>query len=398
MKESTKTPVYIDAKGNQQALDLSLDTYKQASDAGQSLPQYLASRFPTDTEKYGSVMEQVMEQAGVFVYSDADNGVNSTMLSDMLNPREANAITRDGQPLSRLLAPAVILGAVENRLRAGVEGMTATAEAFDKMIALDDSINADRFERPVLNFSDVEKSRSAPVAQLAMPPVMMTLTVSEKAYRIPSWGIGLEISDQAARAVNLDLVSLTVARQATVERNARAEDYVLALLNGDADIGDVPLSSISNKVVAASALDSAATSGLTQKAWVSWLSRNPTKRVIDTVITDLNGAMAIESRAGRPTSSDNINGVSQRFNTTFNVLNNQWPAQVDIYITNNPAWPAGTILGFDSRYGIHRVRSLTAQYEAVENFVLKRSTALRMDDGELVYRLFDEAFEVLTFA
>lgn len=316
----------------------------------------------------------------------------------MLSPRQAGAVTRDGTPLSRLLAPAVVLGAVENRLRAGVEGMTATAEAFDKMVAVDDSINSDRFERPVLNFSDVEKARSAPVAQLAMPGTMMTLSVSDKAYRIPSWGIGIEISDQAARAVNLDLLSLTVARQTQVERNARAEDYVLALLNGDSDIGDAALSSISGKVVTAASLDAAATTGVSHKAWVSWLSRNPTKRVIDTVITDLEGAMAIEQRAGRPTSTDNINGVSQRFNTTFNVLNAQWPSQVNLYITNNPAWPAKTILGLDSRYGIHRVRSLTASYQAVEQFVLKRSTAMRMDDGELVYRLFDEAFEVLTYA
>lgn len=394
----SKELVYVDAQGKNQALDLSLDTYRAAAEAGQSLPQYLAANFPTDAAKYGTVMEQAMEQAGMFVYGDSDAGINSTSLADVLNPRQANAITRDGAPLSRLLAPAVILGAVENRLRAGVQGMTATAEAFDKMIAMDDSINADRFERPVLDFSDVEKSRSAPVAQLAMPPVMMTLKVSDKSYRIPSWGIGLEISDQAARAVNLDLVSLTVARQAAVERNARAEDYVLALLNGDADIGDGPLSGIFGKVVPAASLDATATTGLTQKAWVSWLSRNSTKRVVDTVITDLAGAMAIEGRVGRPTAADNINGVSQRFNTTFNVLNNQWPAQVDLYITNNPAWPAGAILGLDSRYAIHRVRSLTAAYEAVEKFVLKRSTALRIDDGELVYRLFDEAFEVLTYA
>lgn len=390
--------VYVDAQGKNQALDLSIETYREASEAGMSLPQYLATKYPTNSEKYGSVMEQAMEQAGLFVYGDADSGVRSTVLSDMLSPRQAGAVTRDGTPLSRLLAPAVVLGAVENRLRAGVEGMTATAEAFDKMVAVDDSINSDRFERPVLNFSDVEKARSAPVAQLAMPGTMMTLSVSDKAYRIPSWGIGIEISDQAARAVNLDLLSLTVARQTQVERNARAEDYVLALLNGDSDIGDAALSSIAGKVVTAASLDAAATTGVSHKAWVSWLSRNPTKRVVDTVITDLEGAMAIEQRAGRPTSTDNINGVSQRFNTTFNVLNAQWPSQVNLYITNNPAWPAKTILGLDSRYGIHRVRSLTASYQAVEQFVLKRSTAMRMDDGELVYRLFDEAFEVMTYA
>jgi hypothetical protein len=55
-------------------------------------------------------------------------------------------------------------------------------------------------------------------------------------------------------------------------------------------------------------------------------------------------------------------------------------------------------MGLDARYGIHRVSSLSAQYSAVEEFALRRATALRVDSGEMVYRLFDEAFEVLTYA
>ena len=44
------------------------------------------------------------------------------------------------------------------------------------------------------------------------------------------------------------------------------------------------------------------------------------------------------------------------------------------------------------------MKSLTASYQAVEDFVIKRSTVMRIDNGEIVYRLFDEAFDVLTFS
>jgi hypothetical protein len=57
-----------------------------------------------------------------------------------------------------------------------------------------------------------------------------------------------------------------------------------------------------------------------------------------------------------------------------------------------PSWAS------TSRYAIHRVKSLTASYQAVEDLVMRRSTQMRFDHGEIVYRLFDEAFEVLVLA
>ena len=394
----SKELVIKDARGDNHAIDLSLQTYKDAEASGLSVPDYLAAKYPTNSDKHGTAFEQVLEQAGVFVTGSKEDGIRSTRMSEMMNPREANAVTRDGMPVSRLLAPAIVLSAMENRLRAGAQGAEATASAFDSMVAYDDSVASDRFERPVFDFKEADNAKEAPVAQLAMPPVMNVITVSDTSRRIPSWAIGLEIADQASQALTVDLVALTLARSASVRRERRAESYVLALLNGDIDTGDVALSSISGKVVTAASLDASATTGISHKAWLKWLAANPTKRVIDTVVTDLEGAFAIEQRAGRPTANDNFDGTDQRFNTTFDVLNNQWPSRVKIFITNNPAWPAKTVMGFDSRWGIHRVRSLTAKYEAVEQFVLKRSTAMRFDDGELVYRLFDEAFEVMTYA
>jgi hypothetical protein len=386
--------VYIDAKGDKQAVDLSVTLYKDAADAGQSLPQLLANKYPTNAEKHGSTYEQLMEQCGVFVKGNREFGIRASTMQEVLAPKEANLITREGIPASRILFPATILGIIENKLSVD---LTSDADAFESMIAQSDSIATDKFERPVLNFSEAEKGRAMPVAQLAKPQSMLSITASDKSMRIPTWGISMEISEQAQSSTPIDLVGLAMARQAAVERNERAHNFILSLLNGDVDLGMSALSSIGGKVVAASVLDGAATTGITHKAWIKWLGTNSKKRKITHVVTDVEGMLAIELRAGRPNYSDNIQGVTQRTNTTFNVANPKWESNVTVVLIENAAWPAGTIMGIDSRYGVHKVSSLMAQYSAIEEFALRRATVLRVDSGEMAYRLFDEAFEVLTY-
>lgn len=386
--------VYIDAKGVTQAVDLSVTLYKDAADAGQSLPQLLANKYPTNAEKHGSTYEQLMEQCGVFVKGNREFGIRASTMQEVLAPKEANLITREGIPASRILFPATILGIIENKLSVD---LTSDADAFESMIAQSDSIATDKFERPVLNFSEAEKGRAMPVAQLAKPQSMLSITASDKSMRIPTWGIGMEISEQALASTPIDLVGLAMARQAAVERNERAHNFILSLLNGDVDLGMSALSSIGGKVVTAVSLDAAATTGITHKAWIKWLGTNSKKRKITHVVTDVEGMLAIELRAGRPNYSDNIQGVTQRTNTTFNVANPKWESNVTVVLIENAAWPAGTIMGIDARYGVHKVSSLMAQYSAIEEFALRRATALRVDSGEMAYRLFDEAFEVLTY-
>lgn len=387
--------VYIDAKGDKLPVDLSLDLYKDAADAGQSLPQLLANRYPTNAEKHGSTFEQLMEQTGVFVKGNREFGIRASTMQEVLAPKEANGlITREGIPASRILFPATILGIIENKLAVD---LTSDADAFESMIAQSDTIATDKFERPVLNFSEAEKGRSAPVAQLAKPQTMLSITASDKSMRIPTWGIGMEISEQALASTPIDLVGLAMARQAAVEKNERAHNFILSLLNGDVDLGMGALSGIAGKVVTAVSLDSTATTGITHKAWIKWLGTNSKKRKITHVVTDVEGMLAIETRAGRPNYQDNINGVTQRTNTLFRVANPKWESEVTVVLIENAAWPAGTIMGIDARYGVHKVSSLMAQYSAIENFALRRATALRVDSGEMAYRLFDEAFEVLTY-
>jgi len=389
--------IVVNARGENTPVDLSMASYRDAAEAGLSLGQHLARQVPVNASKDGTVMQQLLEQCGIFTKSNKEFGIRASTMEDVLNPKEANngtAITRDGVPASRLLFPAVILDVIEDKLQVN---RSTNPNALTSMLAQDDSIAGDRWERPVLNFSKPEAARSAPVSQLSMPNSMLTITASDKSMRIPSYGIGMEISEQALRSTTLDLVGLAVARQASVEGNERANGYIMSLLNGDVDMGMAALSTFAGKVRTAVSLDAAATTGLTQLAWLTWLTQRAEKRTITHIVTDLAGAMAIENRTGKPViTGDNPN--SARIDTLIEVINPTYSARVRVFLTNDPNWPAKTIMGLDSQFGIHRVASLTAQYSAIEQFVLKRSTAMRVDSGEVVYRLFDEAFEVLTYA
>lgn len=170
------------------------------------------------------------------------------------------------------------------------------------------------------------------------------------------------------------------------------------MLNGDPDFSQVALSSIAGKVQKAQDFDSTITANgqITYKAWLKWLVQRSHFRTITHVVTDLDTALILRDAMTKDRASDTARKDSPNIDTGLSILNPSWPANVQIFLTTDKNWPANTIMGIDTRYGVHRVKSLTAQYSAVEQFAMKRSTMLRIDKGEMVYRFFDEAFEVLT--
>ena len=384
---------FIDKDGKTQQIELNVGMYREASAAGLSFAQHVNRLYPTG-ENQASAFTQFLASEGMFLRSDKETGLRSASLDEVLNGtgRQA-AIVKEGVPASRILFPAAIMTAIEDRLSVD---RTMTTDAFEGMIAVDDSINGDRYDRPVLNFSKPEAARSQAISQLALPVSMLTITASDVTRKIPTQALGLEISEQAVKATTLDIVGLALARQAAVERNERAQGYILSLLNGDVDQSISSLATL-GKVAKANTFDAGivAAGVLSQRAWIKWLAKNHTKRTIDYIVTDLDGAFAIENRTGRPViTNDNPN--SPRIDTQASIVNPGWATQPKIFLTDDPNWPANTIVGFDSRYGIHRVKSLSASYEAIENLVMRRATQMRFDSGEIVYRLFDEAFEVLS--
>lgn len=388
---------YINAAGETHQVELHVGMYREAFAQQLSLEQFINRQYADTAPGQATAYQQILASEGLFIKPNKEYGVRAASMEEILNGRsgmQAGTILKEGVPASRILFPAAIMSAIEDKLTVD---LSISPNAFESMIAVDDSINGDRYERPVLNFSRPEAHRDAIITQLALPNAMLSITASDVTRKIPTYGMGLEISEQAMKASTLDLVGLALGRQAQVQRNERANGYILQMLNGDTDMAQSSLSSL-GRSVNASTLDAAATGGtLTQLAWILWLFTNHTKRRISHVVTDIRTAIKIENRANKPVTTGD-NPTSTRIDAIPTIINPAWDYNTKIFITDDPNWPANTIMGLDSRYAIHRVKSLTASYQAVEDLVMRRATQLRFDHGEIVYRLFDEAWEVLVLA
>lgn len=387
---------FIDAQGLTQQVELTPAFYRAAAEAKLSAEQYLNQQYPTRAGD-PTAFEQLCASEGLFVGKNTKFGIRPASMSAILNgtPRmEAGSIVRDAVPTSRILFPAFTMSAIEDKLRSNDYGVVAQ---FNAMAASIDTIANERFERPILNFDKPEAARSKAIAQLSEPATMLSITSSDKSWRITGKSIGLEISDQALQNTPLDLVTLAMTRQYETEMVEEVEQSFLAFLNGDADIDMAALSTVSGAVKTAEELDStlSANGTLSQKAWVNWLFNGNRQRTITHVITDLAGALAIENRSGRPTVQTD-NATSKRIDTGMNIVNPAWPDQVQVFITQDPNWPSNVVLGLDTRYGYAVVNSSVLNYEAAESYAMRRSTKYRVDRGMIAYRLFDSAWSVLS--
>lgn len=388
---------FIDAQGATQQFEVTLDLVRDAGNASLSVRDYVNSTLDTNAELHGDAFSQLCESEGIILKSNKKYGIRSPSLAAALEGRtvlEAGAIVRTPSSQGRVLLMPAIGALIEDKL---VSDLDMNANAFDGMVALDETIADEWLLWPELSMSMPESARSQVTTQLAKPAAMMSFTTAEKSVRIPTFSLGAEWSDSVTKYINLDLLTLAIARQVATERNARANENLLALLSGDADMGQASLSSLGKSATAAS-YDAAATTGITQLAWVSYLYNNSKKRRVTTLVTDIAGAMAIENRTGRPTVSQDNPG-SKRIDSTVYVSNPTWAPELPIFIVDSTVgWPAKTIMGIDSRYAIHRVTSTNATYSAIESFALRRSSAMRWDFGQICRRLFLDAFDVLTYA
>ena len=388
---------FINAKGENHEFEVSLDVIKAAAENRQSVRDYINSTLDTDASKYGDAFSQLCASEGIVLIPQKDYGMRAPSLQSVLSGRpilEAGAIVRQPSSQARALLMPAIGALVEDKL---VADLNMNADEFDSLVAQDDTIADEWLLWPEINFNGPEAARSQVTSQLAKPATMMSITTSEKSIRIPTFSLGIEWSEQATKYIQLDLLALAIARQVAVERNDRANQNLLMMLNGDADMGQGSLSSL-GKVTTAVSLDSAATTGITQKAWMLWLYQNSKKRKLNALVTDIAGAMALEGRANKPViTGDNPN--SPRIDANVSVKNPTWNSDLPIFIVDpSVGWPAKTILGLDTRYAIQRVTSTNASYQAQEDFVLRRGSAMRFDFGQICRRIFTDAFEVMTYA
>ena len=389
---------FFDAEGKVQEGTISEESYKAAAANGMSLSQWMTNTYETDESKYGDVMAQGLASCGFVLKEDSQRGFRPTKLSQMigngLSVRAGSITSPDGSgnntPAGRLFFPEVVLQSIESQLRSD---KTDFFQGFTSLIATTETVDVPEVKRPVINVTAPEGSESQPTAQLAEPAAMVTITAADRTDPIPSKGIGLMISDQAMQNSSIDLVGIAMERQAYGERVRMVEGQLADVISGNSDLGISALSSVT-----AQSFDSSisAAGTLTQKAWIHYLRAEYQKRSITNIICDIDTALAIEGRSNKPTNQTD-DPRSPRIDSLFNVDNLGITAP-NVFLVDTAVAGANTLVGLDNRFSLIRYINTSAQYDAIEAFLLRRATGFRVDYSEGVKRLYDDAFSVMTLS
>jgi hypothetical protein len=382
------SPSIVDRNGTRHQVDLSLDMYREAYDMGITLPQFLGQKFDTDSAKYGTAFQQLLATSGMALKRDPETGLAASRMYDILNggPQNSMAVVRpDGsQALTvagRLLFPAVILQWIESTL---MDDWTTYESIYGKMVALTSSVNSPRVDQPIVNLTAPRSSLAQPIAQMSEPNSMVTISLSDKSYRIPTFSIGIELSEEATKATAIDYVGMTLQQQIIGQRISLVNTYLAAMINGDADMGITALSGENSSVY-----DSTATTAATfsNKTWVKWLRRDWTKLNIDWVICDVDTYLAIENRVGRPVIVGDA-GNDMRLTSVPVAANPGISGAVNFFIVDTAIIGANTLVGIDSGKAIHRIVYSGGSYSAVEQYIMRKSTAMRFDFAEMSTRMY----------
>ena len=398
MNTETSTKFYLkDRSGTPQSVDFHMQEYQAAESKGLTLTQYLTAEHgaKTDEAVHGSVIGQFMASAGMFLGSDQGTGLKSPTMHAvatgqlMVGPITRNDGANSNTPSGRLLFPEIIMRTIESELR---ESNDDFLNGWESMIAQTDSISGSKFDQPIINVTAPEDSASNPIAQLAEPDAMVSITVSDVSKNIPTKSIGLLISDQAQTATTLDLVTLAMTAQARGERIRMVEGHIAAILSGSTDLGESALPSVT-----AQSFDAAivAAGNMSHIALIKYLRAEYQKRSLNRLVCGIDTAIALEARSGKPTRDTVLTKDGTSFPTGMTV-DNLLVNDPSILIVDDSVVGANTVLGLDSRFAIRRVINVQAQYSAIENFLMRRATGFRVDYGEVAHRLYDDAFSVVT--
>jgi hypothetical protein len=399
-------PAYIDKNGKTQQVDFTAEQLLgEAKAAGLTPVQHINRKFNDFDASIGTAFEQIQMSIGI-IKPGSDNpfGLRSTPMAALMDGgygAVSNAATATSPfgSASRALTVISILDSIENVV---AKDRTTDIDTFYSMVGPRLSLSTEHFEQPVIDYGTPggpEQVKAGRVSQGALPPKMLTFKTADRIRRIGAWTLGMEWTDQALRATTLDFVTMTTARYLQVERDERAYRYISDLWNGN---GDLIVGAVTP--VASSTLDAASTGGvLTHKAWVKFLARNRKFRRITHVICDMDTYLKIEGRTGRP-GSNNYDPTLARIDPQARAINVGFGNDVQFFLVESAAdggpVPANTVYAVDATSAITMVQNTAAMYNAIEEYALKRTTAMRMDWSEEMFRTFGDTdlrlFDALT--
>lgn len=390
--------VNLSLRGQDEEVTFHMEDYQRAQDAGLSLSQWINRKYATNEKDPGTAFEQCMANSGLIMGEDRQYGYRSPTIKDILSGKamlDSGAIVRpDGDarwtPAGRYFFPQVLMDVLESQLR---DDRSSYTSAFNEMVATTVSVQGPRYDQVVIDYTKPREYRQQPISQLAEPNRLISITTSSIQRALPTWSIGIEISDQAAQAATLDLVAIALREQAAEENALRLNEDFMGIVNGNIDAGEAGIISSAQSVTAFDS--SIVTSGsITQKAWVKWLMNKWMRRRITHVVANIDTYLAIEGRLNRPVKSGEP-AVDERLNTVPNIALSLIPSNVKVFPMED--FPADLIVGLDASKAMRKVVQVSAAYTAIEAYVMRRSSAMRVDKSERIESLgYADAFSVLT--
>lgn len=389
-KAGKATFTIIDKSGKPAELALGLEAYEAAGENKRDLRQevkFIAANQGVQWDaNRGDLLDQLYRSSGLL---DSEAGGTAMTLADM---RGASAGFRapDGQDTSlaaRLLYPQQILDTFrENALDKDGSDLISKWQG---LVAITNNLNGERAEQPIINTKGPEESESQRITQLAEPVTMVSITTSQTAYNVPTYSIGLTISEQAMKTTTIDLVRTVMSAQARGQRLRNIEANLKALVLGDKDLGIEAL-----PVHKVSEFDADGITGngqITKKAFIKWLHHARYHANLTRVLTGIDEALLVDDQlAPKHTGTDN-----SKIATPFGGINLGIPTPEFIPFDQD-VFGAGILVALDPNYAIQRFVNVSASFEGIQEYVMRRATSFRVDYGEMATRLHDAAWSVLS--
>lgn len=397
---------YIDIQGNAHQIDLNEGELLAAAKTGDPVAYFNRKHSDADP-KFGTAFDQFKLSAGL-IRADKPNpmGLRSSTIGAVMNGTAGIQAAGAGNVQNTLQTSSrafINISFIDEVLAEMQKDRTTDTVVFDEMVANTLTVTTEHFEQPVVDYRTTggpEQAIAGRVAQGALPPKMLFFKTSDRIRRIGAWTIGMEWTDQALQNTTIDYVSRTTAHYLQIERDERVYRYLSNLFQGDGDlvIGAIPS-------VTSASLDAASTGGvLTYNAWIKFLARQRKYRKITHAIMDIDTYLKFQARTGRP-GSNSYDPTLVRLDPQGRVIN-EFGNDVRIFIVDSAAEggpvPANTIWALDANVAVSKVINTSASYEAVEAYSLKRTTAMRMDWAEDVFRSLGDSelrpFDSLTIS
>lgn len=382
---------YIANEGGKQVektLDAGVELYKQAAEAGMDLRQFLRHKCSDFDVTAGDPIDQMMTRAGM---NDGEHRTGPALtMAQIAGMTTAEGFRRpdgsDGSLGARLLYPQLILETMNaNALR---DDGSDILSVWERSVALTRNLNGQKADQPIIDTSAPEGSRSGRITQMAEPETMVSITTGERSFRIPTNSIGLLISHEAMAATTIDLVRIVMEAQSRGDKIRRVGEQLRSMVFGDADLNMAALPQ--NKV---SKYDPSITENgkISKRAYIKWLYEKHKTANISQVFTSLDTALDVdEGLAPTHTGIDNSKIVTPWGGTNLAIT------QPTITPFDDDVFGVGIMVGFDPRYAIQRFVNISASYDAIEDYVMRKATGFRVDYGEMATRMYDEAWTVLS--